>query len=399
MGDFLKRTVAKGRGADINPPGRFESGTTVGFHDGWERDEEAPPNPETQFFAETARSIISGNDSPDIAFSQSINPYRGCEHGCSYCFARPSHAYVNLSPGLDFETKIFYKPNAAALLEKELSHPRYACQQIALGTNTDPYQPAERRFGIMRSLLQVMQRYRQPCSIVTKGAALIERDLDILAEMGRAHLANVAISITSLRDEIKRTLEPRAASPRSRLRMVRKLSEAGVPVMVMVAPIIPVITDGELEDILAAAKDAGALAAGYVMLRLPWEVKDVFEAWLNTHHPGKAAHVMSLMRQMHGGAPQHRAAEGSAQPVDENIQQPEEPHVSTPAPTPYRPNQYYSSEWGVRQRGSGPFARLFEQRFKLAASRLGLDRWRDLRLDTSQFRVPPKCGDQISLFS
>jgi DNA repair photolyase len=398
MGDFVRRGTSKGRGAGINPPGRFESGTTVGFHDGWDREEEAPSHPDTEFIAETARSIISGNDSPDIAFSQSINPYRGCEHGCSYCFARPSHAYLNLSPGLDFETKIFYKPNAAELLEKELSHPRYACQQIAIGTNTDPYQPAERKFGIMRQLLEVMQRFRQPVSIVTKGAVLIERDLDLLSEMGRSHLANVAISITSLRDEIKRTLEPRAASPGARLRMVRKLADAGVPVMVMVAPIIPVITDGELEEILEAARDAGAAAAGYVMLRLPWEVKDVFEAWLNEHHPGKAAHVMSLMRQLHGGPPEHRSSQAPP-PIDDNVQEPGETAVATPLPTPYRKNEHYSSQWGVRQTGSGPFADLFEKRFRIAATRLQLNRWSELRLDPSQFRVPPKSGDQIPLFS
>jgi DNA repair photolyase len=399
MGEFIRRGVVKGRGAAINPPGRFESSTTVGHDDGWEREAEEQRHPDTKLLPESAKSIISGNQSPDISFSQSINPYRGCEHGCVYCFARPSHAYVNLSPGIDFETKIFFKPNAAELLDKELRHPRYVCEPIALGTNTDPYQPAERKLGIMRGLLEVMQRFRQPCSIVTKGAALIERDLDILAEMGRSHLATVAISITSLDDEIKRTLEPRAASPGSRLRTVRKLADAGVPVMVMVAPIIPVITDGELESILEAARDAGAMAAGFVVLRLPWEVKDLFQDWLNNHHPGKAVHVMSLMRQLHGGDQQTRTQAGDSGDPDDNVADAGEPQVSTPVPSPYRKNEYYRSQWGVRQRGSGPFAELIEQRFRIAVKRLGLERWRDLRLDTSQFRVPPQAGDQISLFS
>jgi DNA repair photolyase len=212
MSDFQRKGSIKGRGATLNPPGRFEKATTVGHDDGWSREDEGTaPHPDTKLIPETARSIISRNASPDIAFSQSINPYRGCEHGCIYCFARPSHAYVNLSPGLDFETKIFFKANAAALLEQELRHPKYVCQSIAIGTNTDPYQPAERKFRVMRSLLEVMHRYRQPVSIVTKGAALIERDLDILSEMARSQLAMVAISITSLKDDIKRTLEPRAA--------------------------------------------------------------------------------------------------------------------------------------------------------------------------------------------
>jgi DNA repair photolyase len=398
MGDFTRRDVTKGRGAAINPPGRFESRTTVGYDDGWQREEQAQSHPQTTLIAETARTIVTGNSSPDICFTQSINPYRGCEHGCIYCYARPSHGYLNLSPGIDFETKIIYKPNAAALLEKELRHPRYVCQSIALGTNTDPYQPAERKLGIMRSLLEVMLRFRQPCSIVTKGAALIERDIDLLSEMGRSRLATVAISITSLKDEIKRTLEPRAASPGSRLRTLRKLADAGVPVMVMVAPVIPVVTDGELETILEAARDAGALAAGYVLLRLPWEVKDLFEDWLNQHQPGKARHVMSLMRQLHGGAPEHRDSAGESVTTDENVTEAGEPEVATPQPTPYRKNAYYSSEWGVRQRGSGPYAQLLEQRFQLAVKRFALNRWRELGLDTSQFKVPPTAGDQMGLF-
>jgi DNA repair photolyase len=311
------------------------------------------------------------------------------------CYARPAHAYVNLSPGLDFETKIFYKENAAALLEKELRKPGYQCQSIALGTNTDPYQPAERTFKVTRSLLEVMQRFRQPFSIVTKGAALMERDLDIMSEMGRAKLAMVALSITSLKDEIKRTLEPRTSSPASRLRMISKLREAGVPVMVMVAPVIPFITDSEMESILEKSRDAGALAAGYVMLRLPWEVKDLFQQWLETHFPLKAQHVMSLVRQIRGGEAQRTQAETVTDPDD--INQEVMPDAITVQPSPYRKNPYYSAQWGVRQRGVGEFANLIEKRFKLACKRLELNRWHSLRLDTGQFHAPPAAGDQLAL--
>jgi DNA repair photolyase len=387
--------VRKGRGAVSNPEGRFETRTRMDFDDGWSVPEEELPPLETTVMPERARSIITHNDSPDISFSQSINPYRGCEHGCVYCYARPAHAYVNLSPGLDFETKLFYKAGAAELLEKELRKPGYRCQSIALGTNTDPYQPIERKYRVMRSLLEVMQRYRQPLSIVTKGAALMERDLDILSEMGRAQLAMVAISITSLKDEIKRTLEPRAASPASRLRMIRKLSEAGVPVMVMVAPVIPVVTDSEMEDILQAARDAGALAAGYVMLRLPWEVKDLFKDWLDAHHPLKAQHVMSLVRQIRGGEAEHTPKDAITDP--ENYNQETLPEPASVTPSPYRRNPYYSAQWGQRQRGVGEFAGMIEKRFRLACKRLGLNRWHDLRLDTGQFRVPPAPGDQLTL--
>jgi DNA repair photolyase len=378
--------IRKGRGAVSNPEGRFESLTRGAIDDGWGSPEEPPATLETVVRPEAARTLITRNRSPDISFTQSINPYRGCEHGCIYCYARPSHAYLNLSPGLDFETKIFYKDHAAALLEKELSRPAYACEPIALGTNTDPYQPAERRHKVTRSLLEVMQRFRQPLSIVTKGAALIERDLDLLAEMARHQLVVVAISITSLEDEIKRTLEPRAASPAARLRLVRALTDAGIPAMVMVAPVIPAVTDAELERILEAARDAGALAAGYVMLRLPWEVKDLFRQWLEAHAPLKANHVMSLMRQMHGGEPQRTVVPGVTDPDGYN--QEALPEAAAPQPGPYRRNEYYSAQWGRRQRGSGPYADLIAKRFDLACRRLGLDHWERLRLDTSQFRVP-----------
>jgi DNA repair photolyase len=308
----VDKRIGKGRGAVANPAGRFESVVRGRIDDGWGSLEEELPPAATELRPWPARSLITRNDSPDLPFTQSINPYRGCEAGCAYCFARPSHAYLNLSPGLDFETKIFYKDNAAALLERELRRPGYACEPIALGTNTDPYQPAERRLGITRSLLEVMWRFRQPVSIVTKGAAVLERDLDLLAAMARERLAMVALSITSLDDSIKRTLEPRAAGPAARLRLLRRLSDAGIPAMVMVAHVIQAITDHEIEAILEAARGAGAVAAGYVMLRLPWEVQDLFRQWLEAHHPLKARHVMSLLRQMHGGEPERAPAPSAA---------------------------------------------------------------------------------------
>jgi len=353
-------TVRKGRGAVSNPEGRFESVRREAVDDGWSSLEEELPPLETTVTADPARSIISRNDSPDIPFTQSINPYKGCEHGCIYCYARPSHAYLNLSPGLDFETKLFYKENAAALLDKELRRSGHVCEAITIGANTDPYQPIERRLKVTRSILEVAQRFRQPVTIITKGAALVERDLDILSEMARSNLAAVGVSITSLDDEIKRTLEPRAASPASRLRLVSRLREAGVPVMVLVAPVIPFITDAELERVLEAAHAAGAQAAGYVLLRLPWEIKDLFREWLDAHFPLKAKHVMSLVQQMRGG-------------------------------------KDYDATYGTRMRGQGELADLLEQRFRLAVRRLGLNRWSALKLDTSQFRVPAAAGPQLGL--
>jgi DNA repair photolyase len=312
------------------------------------------------------------------------------------CFARPSHGYMNLSPGLDFETKLFYKPNAAELLEKELRKPGYECHSITLGANTDPYQPIENKLGITRSLLEVGLKYRQPMFIVTKGAAVVQRDVGLLAEMAKERLAAVAVSITTLRDDIKRTLEPRAASPQSRLRLVRSLTEAGVPTMVMVAPIIPFVTDHEMEAILEAARDAGALAAGYVMLRLPWEVKDLFDEWLRAHFPQKADHVMSLMRQIHGGDPQHRAAEPEGV-AEEDASHESVPEKNAREPGQFKRNDYYSAEFHRRQKGEGPFAQMIEQRFRLACRRFKLDRMRQLALDTTQFRLPPATGDQFRM--
>ncbi|HUS24688.1 MAG TPA: PA0069 family radical SAM protein [Candidatus Binatia bacterium] len=388
--------VHKGRGATFNPEGRFETLTRYRTDDGWVPDGEPARAPQTVVRPDAARSLITRNDSPDLSFALSVNPYRGCEHGCIYCFARPSHAYLNLSPGLDFETQLFYKPDAAALFERELRKPGYRCEVIVLGVNTDAWQPIERELKVTRSLLEVALRFRQPLGVITKGATLMERDLDLLAALARERLVSVTLSITSLNDEIKRTLEPRTASPAARLRLVRKLADAGVPVGVNVAPVIPVITDPELERILEAARDAGAQDASYVMLRLPWEVKDLFEHWLREHHPLKADHVLSLLKQMHGGEAQHRAAAPAAA-ADEDATQEAQPETPTPAPSPFRGNPYYSAEWGVRGRGRGPFAQMFEQRFRLACRRLGLDRTDRMALDTTRFAPPPAAGDQFSL--
>jgi DNA repair photolyase len=349
-----------GRGAVSNPSGRFESVSRGGFDDGWDLPVEDLPPLETTVRPDPARSIIARNDSPDIGFDQSINPYKGCEHGCIYCYARPSHAYLNLSPGLDFETRLFYKENAAQLLEQELSRRSYVPKLIALGANTDPYQPIERRFGVTRQIIEVLLRFRHPFGIVTKGAALIERDLDLLAECARQRLVGVGMTITTLDSELKRSLEPRAASPQARLRAIRGLAEAGVPVRVMFSPVIPFINDAELERVLEAAAEAGASAASYTFLRLPHEVKDLFREWLEAHYPLKAQHVMSLVQQSRGG-------------------------------------RDYTAQWGQRMRGEGTFAEAIAQRFRLARRRYGLERER-AEPDFSQFRVPPGPGDQLGLF-
>jgi DNA repair photolyase len=350
----------KGRGSLSRPEGRFESLSRERTDDGWQLEDEPPPPLKTTVTAEHARSIISRNDSPDVPFDQSINAYRGCEHGCVYCFARPGHAYLNLSPGLDFETKLFYKPNAAELLDKELRKPGYRCMTIALGTNTDPYQPIEREHKVTRSILEVMLRFRHPVSIVTKGS-LIERDVELLAELAKEKLVAVYFSVTMLDNELKRTLEPRTASPAARLRAMRTLAAAGIPVGVLAAPMIPFINDHELEHILEAAHDAGARSAGYILLRLPYEVKDLFREWLQTHYPMKADHVMSLIQQSRGG-------------------------------------KDYDSRFGHRMSGQGEYATMLAQRFNIACRRLGLNQGERNRLDASRFRVPPTAGDQIKLF-
>ncbi|HEV7165311.1 MAG: PA0069 family radical SAM protein [Gammaproteobacteria bacterium] len=353
--------IHKGRGALTNPEGRFESIRKQAEADGWDtpaEPEDLPPL-ETVVRPDPSRSIISRNQSPDIPFSQSINPYKGCEHGCIYCYARPSHAYLNLSPGLDFETKLFYKADAAALLDAELRRPGHKVSSIMLGANTDPYQPVEKEFKVTRSILEVMRRFHHPVSIITKGT-LITRDLDILTELAQERLVTVMVSITTLDDDLKRSLEPRAASPRSRLKVVEALAKAGVPVGVMTAPIIPMINDAEMERILELAAEAGACSAGYVLLRLPYELKDLFKEWLAAHYPLKAEHVMSLIRQSRGG-------------------------------------EEYQSEFGTRMRGTGKYAELIAQRFRLACKRHGLGLGRRMGHDTTRFRVPSEAG-QLSLW-
>lgn len=344
-----------GRGAVSNPEGRFETTRSERVDDGWgSLDEELPPL-ETVVRPDPARSIISRNKSPDIPFDQSINPYRGCEHGCIYCYARPSHGYLNLSPGLDFETRLFFKQDAARLLEQELAAPNYRCSPITIGANTDPYQPIERDYGVTRSIIEVLARCRHPFSIITK-SSLIERDVDLLAPLARDQLVLALVSITSLSNEIKRTLEPRTASPGARLRAIRTLAQAGIPVGVMVAPVVPVLTDSELEHILEAAAQAGARSAGYVLLRLPYEVKDLFREWLSTHEPLKAQHVMSRMQAMRGG-------------------------------------RDYDSGWGTRQRGEGEYAKLLHMRFRTACRRYGLKTGEPFIHNTSLFE-PPRSGPQ-----
>lgn len=354
------RDAVKGRGAVSSPAGRYESQVRETEHDGWDLAEDAPVPLQTVVMAEKARSLINRNDSPDIPFEQSINPYRGCEHGCIYCYARPSHAYLNLSPGLDFETRLFYKDDAAALLEAELRKPGHRCAVISLGANTDVYQPIEKNLRVTRSLLEVMERFGQPVSIITK-STLIERDLDILERMARRGLVSAAVSVTSLSHELKRALEPRTAGPGARLATIRKLTQAGVPTAVMFAPVIPFVNDSEMERVLESAAEAGAQHAGYVLLRLPHELKTVFRDWLQVHVPLKAEHVMSLVQQARGG-------------------------------------KDYQADFGTRMRGEGQYAQMLGQRFQLACRRLGLNRGGRWDLDTSQFRVPPASGDQLGLF-
>ena len=350
----------RGRGARSNATGRYEALVRETFDDGWTADDAEPAQLRTTLHVEKARKIITTNDSPDVGFSRSINPYRGCEHGCIYCYARPAHAYMGLSPGLDFESELFFKPQAAALQEKELSSPRYKPEFIHIGGNTDPYQPVERTTRITRGVLEVLERFGHPCSVITK-SALILRDLDILAAMGRRNLCRVAISVTSLDRKLARSMEPRAATPERRIGAIKALAEAGVPVSVMFAPAIPGLNDHEMEAVLERAAAAGASGAGYVALRLPMEIKDLFREWLATDHPDRAARVMSLVRQMRGG-------------VD------------------------YDPQWGKRMKGEGPIADLMSQRFQAAKKRLGLTA-KFTGLDVSQFKVPPKPGDQRDLFS
>ena len=358
IGSAIDAERRRGRGALTNASGRFEALTRENIDDGWASIEQLPAF-KTEVFSEIPKTVITRNDSPDISFDRSINPYRGCEHGCSYCFARPTHAYMGLSPGLDFESKLFVKQNVPELLEKELGAPSYQPRTIAIGTNTDPYQPIERKFRVMRSILKVLARHNHPVGIVTK-SALVTRDIDVLAPMARLGLAKVAISVTTLDAKLARSMEPRAAAPARRLAAIRELADAGIPVTVLVAPVIPAVNDSEIEAILDAARKAGASEAGYVMLRLPLEVRDVFQQWLQDHAPAKFNHVMSLVRSMRGG-------------------------------------KDYDAKWNERQTGTGPFAWLTGRRFELAADRLGFNKSR-LKLRADLFIKPRGAERQMSLF-
>ncbi|HTQ14619.1 MAG TPA: PA0069 family radical SAM protein [Rhizomicrobium sp.] len=352
-----------GRGALSNASGRYERETRVLVDDGWNADGADPdfdgPALKTEILRDTSRTIITRNNSPDISFSQSINPYKGCEHGCIYCFARPTHAYLGLSPGLDFESKLLVKPEAAELLEKELAAPGYEPKVIAIGTNTDPYQPIERKYQVMRRILEVLDRAGHPVGIVTK-SALVLRDLDILARMAERKLAKVALSVTTLDPDLARRMEPRAATPMRRLEALRRLTQAGVPTSVMVAPVIPALNDMEIERILEAAHAAGVREAGYVLLRLPLEVRDLFREWLKANYPDRESHVFKLVRDMRGG-------------------------------------KDYDSKWFTRQKGTGPYAWMIGRRFEMTCDKLGFNKERS-QLSTAHFRHPKPNSAQVSLF-
>ncbi len=358
LGTAVDRERRRGRGTLSNASGRFEPIARVAFDDGWQALDDLPPF-KTSVTVDSTRKIITHNESPDISFDRSINPYRGCEHGCVYCFARPTHAYLGLSPGLDFESKLFMKPNAPELLERELSAPGYAPKVIAIGTNTDPYQPIERQYKIMRGILEVLDRAGHPVGIVTK-SALVLRDLDILARMAQRHLVKVAISVTTLDPKLARVMEPRAATPTRRLDALRQLVKAGIPTSVMVAPVIPAINDAEIERILEAVAALGVRNAGYVLLRLPLEIRDLFSEWLRENFPDRHDHVFKLVRDTRGG-------------------------------------KDYDSTWGKRQTGSGPIAWMIGRRFELACERLGFNTARR-KVTTEHFRPPRPAAQQLALF-
>lgn len=340
----------KGRGTDYNPHNRFAPRVSEAEpQDIYPDDEHPPRHPQTQVHRETVKSLISYNDSPDIAFDRSINPYRGCEHGCIYCFARPTHAYLDLSPGLDFETRLIAKINAAEVLQRELGKRSYQCAPIVIGSNTDCYQPIEKQFRITRQILEVLWQHRHPCSLITKSQIVLD-DIDLLAQMAQHGLVKVMVTVTTLDDDLKRKLEPRAASGRTRLKVVEQLTAAGIPVGVLAAPMIPALNDSEMEKILIAAKTAGAESASYILLRLPLEIAELFEHWLQQHFPLRAAHVMSLIRQSRGG-------------------------------------KNYDAQFHTRMRGTGVFAQLLETRFRRCAGALGLNQ-KLSTLDTAQFAVP-----------
>ncbi len=381
MVDPLPDRPRKGRGAIGNPTGRYEPQTRLLIDDGWpggypegrdmgwelspsgtwqtDRNSETAPALATVVGIDASRTVIARNASPDVPFDRSINPYRGCEHGCVYCFARPSHAYLGLSPGLDFETRIFAKPEAAKRLTAELAKPSYAPATIAMGTNTDPYQPVERRMRITRSILEVLSEARHPVAIVTK-SNLVLRDLDILAPMAEARLARVLVSVTTLDPALARKLEPRAARPTLRLDTIRRLADAGVPTGVLAAPMIPALNDDELEAILEAAARAGGTSAGYILLRLPLEIKALFIEWLEAHFPDRKKRVLALLREARGG-------------------------------------KLYDPSFGTRMTGEGVYAQLLARRFELASQRLGL-KGKAWDLDTSQFEKPRPGGEQLALF-
>ena len=359
--DQIAPMPTKGRGAVTNRTGRFEKHTGEATQDGWVRDEKllSPPKLQTTLIKDTTKTIIARNTSPDVPFDRSINPYRGCEHGCIYCFARPTHAYLGMSPGLDFETKLFYKPDAARLLEKELRKPSYQCRTMAMGTNTDPYQPVEKTLRLTRGILEVLSAFNHPVGIVTK-SALVLRDLDILGPMAEKGLTQVCLSVTTLDHRLANTLEPRASTPMKRLAAIRAIADAGIPCGVMAAPVIPALNDHELESILTAGHDAGASLASYILLRLPLEIADLFKEWLETHEPNKARHVMNLLASTRGG-------------------------------------KVYQSEFGTRMKGTGEYASLLKKRFEIMSKRLGyLDR--RFELDVSQFTAPLQKDGQLALF-
>ena len=358
MGTAVDRERRRGRGTASNAAGRYEPLAPVAFDDGWQGLEQLPPF-KTTVTVDATRKIITHNDSPDISFDRSINPYRGCEHGCVYCFARPTHAYLGLSPGLDFESKLFMKPNAAELLERELSAPGYSPKTIAIGTNTDPYQPIERRYQIMRRILEVLDRAGHPVGIVTK-SALVLRDLDILTRMAKRDLVKVAISVTTLDPKLARLMEPRASTPPRRLGALRELVKAGVPASALVAPVIPAINDAEIERILEAIAETGVRHAGYVLLRLPLELKDLFREWLIENFPDRYRHVINLIRETHGG-------------------------------------KDYDSTFGQRMTGSGPIAWMIGRRFEVACERLGFNST-SVKTTTEHFKPPRPSAEQLDLF-
>ncbi|MBL4785344.1 MAG: PA0069 family radical SAM protein [Cohaesibacteraceae bacterium] len=358
IGSQIDPDRRRGRGVLSNSSGRFESESRYIFDDGWNSIDDLP-NLKTEVQTEHAKKIITRNNSPDISFDRSINPYRGCEHGCVYCYARPTHTYMGMSAGLDFETRLFAKPNAAELLRQEISNSSYVVKPIAIGTNTDAYQPIEKRMRIMRQILEVLSEAGHPVGIVTK-STLVLRDLDILKSLAERNLVKVFISVTTLDRKLARSMEPRAATPAKRLEALRILSDAGVPTGSLIAPIIPALNDAEIEDILEALYENGVREAGYVLLRLPLEVRDLFREWLRNNYPNKYLHVMSVLKSMRGG-------------------------------------KDYDADWSQRMRGKGPYADLIHNRFRLAMGRLGFNK-RRLRLDTEIFRAPMTPTGQLDFF-